>query len=151
MKKISLLILFILSISNFLIAQKANHNRVQAKEKLEAQRIAFITNKLELSPEEAQTFWPIYNEYKQNQKALKKTIIKPKKLMDATDKEIEEYLTKSLDLEEKQIDLKRQYYQKLKGAISVKKIAKLIITERAFTKMVLKRMNERAAHRKRNN
>jgi flagellar biosynthesis component FlhA len=37
--------------------------RGQNGNRLEALKIAYITNKLNLSPEEAQKFWPIYNQY----------------------------------------------------------------------------------------
>lgn len=41
--------------------------------KLEAQRIAYITNKLDLSSEESIKFWPVYNEYsKKDWKSEKK-------------------------------------------------------------------------------
>ena len=151
MKKITLLAVLIIGFSQVVMAQQPNRNKTHAKEKLEAQRVAFITSKLELSPNEAQTFWPIYNEYKRAQNQLKKSIHKPKKLKEATDTEIEQYLTKSLEVEEKQIELKRQYYQDLKKAIPVRKIARLIVAERAFTKMVVRRMNERATKHKRSN
>ncbi len=34
----------------------------EMKAKIEAQKISFITQQLDLSPEEAQKFWPLYNE-----------------------------------------------------------------------------------------
>ena len=37
--------------------------QAQNGNRLEALKIAYITNKLNLSPEEAQKFWPIYNQY----------------------------------------------------------------------------------------
>jgi Spy/CpxP family protein refolding chaperone len=44
----------------------------EKKENIEAMKIAFITNKLELSPEEAQKFWPVYNQYNEKLKDLRK-------------------------------------------------------------------------------
>src|ERR1700751_2005111 len=54
MKRFLLLVSFAFT---FLIGVAQNGNR------LEALKIAYITNKLNLSPEEAQKFWPIYNQY----------------------------------------------------------------------------------------
>ena len=47
-------------------SQKGNHQ--QMKERLQAEHIAFLTEKLELTPEEAQVFWPVYNKAKAEQK-----------------------------------------------------------------------------------
>ncbi|MGF1926294.1 MAG: hypothetical protein ACQUHE_19130, partial [Bacteroidia bacterium] len=41
-------------------------------EKIEAAKIAFFTQKLGLSPEEAKVFWPIYNDYQREQIAFRK-------------------------------------------------------------------------------
>ena len=54
MKRFLLLVSFTVS---FLIGVAQNGNR------LEALKIAYITKRLDLSPEEAQKFWPIYNQY----------------------------------------------------------------------------------------
>jgi len=120
------------------------------KERLEAQRIAFITNRLNLSPKEAQSFWPLYNKYKQDEKALKKTLKRPGPIKNMSDSEISDYLDQSLILEEKQVALKRQYLTELKGVLPVRKIAKLINAEKAFTKMVVNRLNERRQNNNRN-
>src|SRR5437879_9747223 len=45
--------------------QKAN-----AKEKIKAARIGLITQRLGLTPEQAQKFWPIYNEFSQKRTEL---------------------------------------------------------------------------------
>jgi len=38
--------------------------RKEQWEKIESFRIAYFTEKLDLSPAEAETFWPLYNEYR---------------------------------------------------------------------------------------
>ena len=42
------------------------------KEKIEAMKVAFITQKLDLSSKEAQVFWPLYNDYQDKLQALRK-------------------------------------------------------------------------------
>ena len=39
---------------------------------IKAQKTAYITTKLGLTPEEAQRFWPIYNEYDENREAIRR-------------------------------------------------------------------------------
>ena len=38
-------------------------NNKEKREQIQAQKIAFISTQLELTPDEAQKFWPIYNRY----------------------------------------------------------------------------------------
>lgn len=64
MKKITT-ILFILGFSVLTMAQ---HNR----DKINALKIAFITEKLDLSPKEAQQFWPIYNSFEDSYDKLRR-------------------------------------------------------------------------------
>ena len=41
------------------------------EERIEAQRVASITQRVNLTPEEEQTFWPNYNEYRDKETQLK--------------------------------------------------------------------------------
>ncbi len=58
MKKFLLSTLFLLNISYFCYSQ------VNRRDKIEALQIAYLTDKLSLTPEEAQKFWPVYNNYR---------------------------------------------------------------------------------------
>jgi hypothetical protein len=61
MKRIlPVLVLFTFLLSLQGIAQQPNQRKGGA---LEAMKIAFITKRLDLSPEEAERFWPVYNKY----------------------------------------------------------------------------------------
>ena len=142
MKKIILMSLLLFSVLGSSIGQNQ-----PGKERLEAQRIAFITNRLNLTPQEAQSFWPLYNQYKQDEKTLKKTLKRTGLVKDMSDSEISDYLEQSLVVEEKQVALKRKYLTELKKVLPVRKIAKLINAEKAFTKMVVNRLNERRKKR----
>ena len=75
MKKLIFLSL-ISSFLNLCFAQEDKSNnpemRTRMLEKLETQRVAFITNRLDLTTEEATKFWPLYNEYSKKRFELKK-------------------------------------------------------------------------------
>jgi len=114
-------------------------------EKFNAMRIAFITDRLDLTPAEAQEFWPVYNEY-QNQKDefRKQNFVIEKQFMDNVE-EISE--TESAELLEKQMNLKKQelelntvYNEKFKEVLSAKKIMKLYLSERHFKSYLLRLM-----------
>lgn len=59
--------LFLFFIASHLAAQQESKH-----EKLEALKIAFITEKLSLTTKEAQNFWPVYNEYSQKIEKIRK-------------------------------------------------------------------------------
>lgn len=113
--------------------------------RIEAQRVAYITNQLELTPEESQKFWPVFNQLKSEIKELKKSNRKSKKdinLDSLSDQEIEELLNAQFDFEIKEIELKRSYFQKFKTILPIKKVAKLAMVDRAFKKEIFKRFRE---------
>ena len=47
-------------------------NHPEKREQIEALRISFITQRLDLTREEAQRFWPVYNEYHDALESLRK-------------------------------------------------------------------------------
>jgi len=57
------LILFALCFSGLAMSQGNRDKKNDKREKIKAEKIGFISTELELSPEEAQAFWPIYNLY----------------------------------------------------------------------------------------
>lgn len=137
-----LVILLVFSINFLVKAQDGNRNpelRARMLEKLESQRIAFITNKLELTPDESAKFWPLYNEFSKKRQELKREKINS----NDSDESIEE----NFDIEEKALQLKKNYYEKLKSVIPVSKIAKLEDAEREFKQEVLRTLKERRKQR----
>ncbi len=116
-------------------------------DKMQAQRIAFITQRLDLSPEESQQFWPIYNQYTEKLKQIRLEKIE-KSMMDMTDAEAEKAILGEFDKEARELDLKKEYYQKLKKVISVKKISRLYVAERDFRTELLKRLKDNKQERK---
>ncbi len=119
-------------------------NRAQKEERIRALRVAFITDKLQLTPKESEKFWPIYNEYEKEKKKLRDKIRNQRpRNPDLTDKEAEELMLASLNAQEQQLALKRKYYSQLKQAIPVKKLAKLDRAEREFRETVVKEMKRR--------
>jgi Skp family chaperone for outer membrane proteins len=137
-----LIILFLL-LSSAAFAQP----REKVKERIHAQRIAYITERLELSPEEAQKFWPIYNQFTAEMEQIKREMNDRRKatndnLKKMSDQEIEQSLADDLVSQQKIIDLQRKYQVELRKAIPVRKIAQLYKTERDFKLQLLKRMRD---------
>lgn len=142
-KAIIILFLFIQGIS----AQNNKDQKGPIREKIKAQRIAFITDRLNLSPDEATKFWPVYNQFsgeleevKKQQNQLRKST--NDKLAVMSDKEIDKALEDELSAQQKSIDLQRKYMVELKKTIPTRKVAMLYKAERDFKIMLLKRMRK---------
>jgi len=121
-----------------------NHKMDKKREKIEAQKIGFITKQLDLTPEEAQNFWPIYNQFSDLRKQLYKQNRKNRKdIDDLSESEIEELIDNHIILDQKKLDLKKKYHAEFKKILSNKKIAKLYHTEQMFKKDLLKRLKGR--------
>lgn len=107
----------------------------QAQERVEALRVAFITDRLALTPTEAQQFWPIYNEFKEKSDKIERQ--RPPDKTKLTNKEAEDYIEKGLAAEESRIKLKREYYQKLKKVIPPQKLLELHRVEKDFKRELI--------------
>ena len=120
------------------------------QEKIEAKKIGFITEKLELTAEEAQRFWPVYNEYTAKRKAIKENSLHPQKGKDFTftEAEADALLNAMIDREEKELQLKKEYINKLKSVISKEKVAKLMIVERKFREKVMGEIRKRVRRKR---
>ncbi len=113
-----------------------------AEERIRAFRVAYFTDKLRLTPEESQQFWPLYNEFRDKVKALKRDQISERPVADLSDAEADAYIQDLLSSEEKEISLKREYFQRLRKVIPPRKLALIPQTEKAFNKSLLERMRE---------
>ena len=109
------------------------------KEKIEALRVAFITQQLNLSPEESQKFWPVYNEYQDKVKAARKEF-KAVPTTFTTDKEAQDFLDAETLFKQREVNLYKEYYDKFKKILPIKKVAQLRQAEEEFKKELLKQL-----------
>jgi len=112
------------------------------REKIEALRVAFITAKLNLTTDESQKFWPVYNEYQDKLKAARQEFRKIPNTF-TTDKEAQDYLDAELLLKQREYNLYKEYYEKIKKTIPIKKVAELRQAEEEFKKELLKQLQNK--------
>jgi len=148
---------FLLIITSMLLtmssafSQNKHPDKRKGFERIEAHKIAFITKVLDLTPEESEKFWPLYNEYSAKERQLRKDFEanKPKKGMS------EEEANKVIDFyfsnEQQKLTLKRNYYDKFKMILPATKVVKLHVAENRFKRKLLKKLrkNKRRRTRKR--
>lgn len=119
----------------------------QGDDKIEAAKVAFFTEKLDLSAEEAKIFWPIYNEYQKEQGSLRrdryKSMISFRKVTeidDLTDAQIQTLIAGDFDFKQKDLNIEKKYYAKFKASgLSIKQIGKFYRAQEAFKKELLSR------------
>ncbi len=117
----------------------------QHKEKIKSHKIAFLTDKLDLSPDEAEKFWPIYNEHEtkveNSQKEFReKTRDIAENLQNLTDDEAEEFVYARLNQEQNMLNLKKEFINELNQILPSKKILLLMEAEREFKIELMKRL-----------
>jgi len=113
-----------------------------AKDKIEAMRIGFITQRLALTPEESQQFWPLYNQYNDRLKQIRLDAKSQRPLITLNDEETEKFIMSNFDKDIKQIELKKEYFVKYKKILNVRRVALLQTAERDFVEQVLKKWKE---------
>lgn len=143
MKKIAILVL----LSSLITATSFAQNNNRSDERIKAMRVAFITERLELTPEEAQQFWPVYNQYEAKKKSLRKShktkMRNGKSIEESSESEVEAMIAAHLDYEEQQLALNKQLVADLRDVISAKKIAKLMRAEKAFKEKIVDLLGKR--------
>lgn len=111
-------------------------------ERIRALKVAYITDKLQLTPEESEKFWPVYNQYETEQKRIRQKYKADLDLSIMKDEDVERSITDRFETEEQLIKLKRDYFQRMKSFIAVRKIAQLQRSEQEFNRELLKRIQE---------
>lgn len=109
------------------------------KDKVEEMRVSFISKKLDLSSAESEKFWPLYNEYNDKVKALRKnlrqSLRKAPENMD--EKEAEELYQLDIKTKTAEAELHKNYSEKIKAVIGARKVIMLRTAEDEFKQKVL--------------
>ena len=118
------------------------------REKIKTLKVAFITERLSLTSEEAQAFWPIYNEHEKSTQQIrrKERLEIQSKLMDMellTQAEAGRLLSQLVALEEEKKDLHIAFINRMSQVISPKKTLLLIKAEEDFRRRLLREMQQR--------
>lgn len=122
------------------------------RENIEAMKVAFITQKLDLTPQEAQQFWPVYNQFTDRAKELRKKRRQDNRearsnFDELSDKEVEQAIMTDMSNRQKELDLQREYHEKFKAVLPIKKVAKLYAAEEQFKMVLINKLKDRNRYR----
>jgi hypothetical protein len=139
MKKITpYLTLIFLLLAGTVMAQRPNQNI--DPEKLQAARIAFITSRIDLKPEQAERFWPIFNKYTEQREASMKSISQLNRGSEAiSEEDAKTRIQKRLQLQQKLIDEEKAFVTEVSKVITSKQVLMLHDIARDFNRYIYQR------------
>ncbi|RAI84942.1 hypothetical protein LV83_03735 [Algoriphagus yeomjeoni] len=114
------------------------------REKLEAARVAFITTRLDLKPEQAQKFWPIYNVFNDaREKSLKEmSELGRTRDLDLSETEAKNRISKKFEIQRKLITDEEKFVKDLSGVITYNQIIRLDGLNREFARHIWQRRRD---------
>lgn len=119
------------------------------KERVMSEKIAFLTMELNITPEEAQVFWPVYNKVEKEIDQARHDVIRSyKNLAEAIDagkssKEISTLLENYLQAKVTQDKLDNASAETYKGILPVEKVAKLFVAEEKFRRQYINKLHKK--------
>ena len=121
------------------------------REKVKAYKIAYITDQLNLSSEEAQKFWPVYNEHedkmdamrKQENQSVRKMFRDQDEIDSISEKDAKSIITLVMGIQEKMLSERKGYIKKLSAILPYRKIVKLQMAERQFKRKLFEELKKR--------
>lgn len=111
-------------------------------ERYESLKVAHLTKELELTPEQAQEFWPVYNKYDEKKRAIREEM-KGGDLFEMSEEEAQAYLDRSHERRQEAVDLDRQMMEELEGILTSLQRVKLLKAENKFHRTLVKRFAKR--------
>ncbi|MFD2550622.1 hypothetical protein ACFSQP_02215 [Bizionia sediminis] len=136
-----LLLLITFIFSTVAIAQHKDHH-----EKIKTLKVAYITENLNLSPAEAQGFWPIYNQFQDSYSTLRKAVSNYRKNIDVaniSESEAKAIISKIADLYEERYAAYKQYMTDLQTVLPAKKVILLKKVEEDFKQKMFEEYKNR--------
>jgi len=145
-------LLLTITVILFSISTFAQPNR----ERIKALKVAHITNTLNLTEEEAQQFWPIYNTYDKKTSKIKHEDLRKMRqeirrgAESLSEKEANDLLVRFIEAENKMHLERTQLVEKLRAVIPAKKIILLKVAEEEFNRKILEQMKNFRDRRQKN-
>jgi hypothetical protein len=127
MKKLLIILVMWLGISLTGFGQEAEKAQTEGAGRIKALQIAYLTNKLNLKPEEAQRFWPVFNQY---QEEIRKVRIEGRNLPE-------------VDKEQKIVDIRKKYFEEFTKVLNKDRADRVFKADNEFRDVIRKEIQER--------
>ena len=112
---------------------------------IESAKIALITERLQLTPAQAEKFWPVYNEFSVQKRDLLRQQYREVKASSAavSESEAKAILDERAALKKKELALDEKYIPQLIDITSAKQVLALQAAEREFRRLLLQRIRHK--------
>lgn len=123
------------------------------EQEIKSQRIAFFTDKIGLTPDEAQVFWPIYNAYWDKKNSIiadrkEKMTYFAENFEIMSNEEMIKYADQYIHYEMELAELLDQYHIKFKEILPIDKVMKIYLADYEFKTYLLKKIRESGKDKK---
>lgn len=125
----------------------------KARERIEAARIGLISERLGLTPEQAERFWPIYREFNQKRSEMIGEFRQAQRQVgpDNTDPERQKELVDlGLKIKQRELDLEKDYSGRMMKVITAQQVLNLRNAEKEFQRIILNQLQQRREIQQRN-
>ncbi len=124
----------------------------QNREKLESYKIAFFTQRLKLTPSEAEKFWPLYNELQEEKAKVQAERVKLFRMLNQgaetlSDKELRTMGDKLVELEVFDTNLLVKFHQYIREILPPTKVLRFYQAENQYKVLLLNQLQERREER----
>jgi hypothetical protein len=116
-----------------------------AMQKIESARIALITERLELTPDQAEKFWPLYREYNLQRRQMREEFRNTRQsadLQNLSEEQSKELMQQTMNLKQQELNLERKYAERMTQVISTQQMLRLRNAEKEFQQRLLQRIQQ---------
>jgi len=117
----------------------------EARQKIQAARIALISERLGLSPDQAEKFWPVYREFSEKRQETRREFIQARRRHNpktASEEENRRLVQMGLEVKQRQLNLEKDYSERLLRVIDTRQLVSLKKAEDDFRQMILRRIDQ---------
>jgi phosphomevalonate kinase len=132
--------------SNTLIAQgDTDEDNPKRQEKIEVLKRTYISEQLNLTVAEAEKFWPVYNEFNDQRKAIRKSLKQLEKNSNTItdEKKLSTQIDQISQKKKEEIDLQSAFLKNCLPILGVEKTRKLARLEQDFKKKLMQELKNR--------
>lgn len=150
MKRILFSAFILCLMTTTVFAQKQGKRNISPEQRaqIEAKHKSMITKKLELTDAEASQFWPVYENMREEMKAVREEFKSTKgdkaDRKNMSDKDMELHMNRRFEAKEKMLAIEKKYTSKFMQILPAEKVMKLKRTEKA----VKHKMKDRVTRKK---
>lgn len=117
------------------------------RDRFRSEKVAFLTAEMNITPDEAEKFWPVFNQLQEESNAAQKEVMDAYRELEAavaegkTGKEMDSALDRYRDAVKKRHEISDSACEKLKKVLPVEKVAKYYVSEEKFRREQIHRLH----------